>query len=124
MALAALRLECLGGGNAGAITTTRSAYVPFDIVAAAGDRIPVVVAFGIPGDGKHLPAPINLDAFDDVDSRHKFSPASRILTDSKKDRKRCNCQKINRVGRIPDSTAQHSQIDSKDHSPRLKGPSG
>jgi hypothetical protein len=24
------------------------------------------------------------------DSRHKFSPASRILTDSRKDSKRCN----------------------------------
>ena len=87
MALAALRLECLGGGNAGAFTTTRSAYVPLDILAAVGDSIPVVVAFGIARDGKHLPAPINLDAFDDVDPRHKFSPANRILTDSRKDRK-------------------------------------
>jgi hypothetical protein len=86
----ALRLECLGGGNACALSTTCSAYIPLDIVTAVGDRIPVVVAFGISGNGKHLPEAVNLDAFDDVDSRHNFSPASRILTDSRKDRKRCN----------------------------------
>jgi len=51
------------------------AYVPCDIVLAIGDNIT--------GDGKHPPAPINLDAFDDVDSRHNFSPASRILADRK-----------------------------------------
>jgi hypothetical protein len=85
MALAALRLQCLGGSDAGALATTRSAYVPLDIVAAVGDGVPVVVAFGITGDGKHLPEPVNLDAFDDVDSRHSISSASRILADSKGD---------------------------------------
>ena len=52
MALAALRLECLSGGNAGALSTTRSAYVPLDIVTAVGDRSPVVIAFGIVGGWK------------------------------------------------------------------------
>ena len=80
MALAALRLECLSGGDAGALATARPAYVPLDIVATVGDGIPVVVAFGIPGDRKHLPEAANLDAFDDVDSRHNISPASRIFS--------------------------------------------
>jgi hypothetical protein len=39
MALAALRLECLGGGNAGALAATRSADVPLDIITAVGDRM-------------------------------------------------------------------------------------
>ena len=51
----------------------------------ACDGVPVVVAFGIPGDGKHLPAAANFDAFDDVDSRQNVSPASRIFADSKGD---------------------------------------
>jgi hypothetical protein len=58
------------------------------MIAAVGDGVPIVVAFGIPGDGKHLPEAANLDAFDDVDSRHNISPASRILADSKGDNTR------------------------------------
>src|SRR5271154_3114327 len=85
MVLAPLYLECLSGGDASAHTTASAARVPLDIVAAVGDGVPVVVAFGIPRDGKHLPAAANFDAFDDVDSRHNFSPASRILADSKGD---------------------------------------
>jgi hypothetical protein len=81
-------LECLSGGDASALATTRSAYVPLDMIAAVGDGVPIVVAFGIPGDGKHLPEAANLDAFDDVDSRHNISPASRILADSKGDNTR------------------------------------
>src|SRR5260370_4916167 len=68
MALAALCLQCLSGGDASTHTTASAAHVPLDIVAAVGDGVPVVVAFGIPRDGKHLPAAANLDAFDDVDS--------------------------------------------------------
>ena len=49
MALAVLRVEYRGGGDTGALATTFSAYVPLDILAAVGDSIPVVVAFGITG---------------------------------------------------------------------------
>jgi hypothetical protein len=56
MALAPMYLVCLSGGDAGTHT--------------------------ISGDGKHLPAAANFDAFDDVDSRQNVSPASRIFADS------------------------------------------
>jgi hypothetical protein len=56
-----------------ALTTTRTAHVPLDMITAVGDSVPVVVAFGIPGDGKHLRSPVNLDVFDGVDSRHKLA---------------------------------------------------
>src|SRR5271156_7250926 len=82
MVLAPLYLQCLSGGDASTHTTASAAHVPFDIVAAVGDGVPVVVAFGIAGGGKHLPTAANFDAFDDVDSRQKVSPASRILPDS------------------------------------------
>src|SRR5579864_2157833 len=85
MVLAPLYLQCLSGGDASTHTTASAADVPLDIVAAVGDGVPVVVAFGIAGDGKHLPAAANFDAFDDVDSRQNVSPASRILADSKGD---------------------------------------
>src|SRR5258708_470307 len=85
MVLAPLNLECLRGGDASAHSTASAAHVPLDIVAAIGDGVPVVVAFGITRDGKHLPAAANFDAFDDVDSRQNVSPASRILADSKGD---------------------------------------
>src|SRR5947208_1429710 len=54
MVLAPLYLERLSGGDASTHTTASAAYVPLDIVAAVGDGVPVVVAFGIAGDGKHL----------------------------------------------------------------------
>jgi len=82
MVLAPLYLKCLSGGDASTHTTASAAHVPLDIVAAVGDGVPVVVAFGIAGDGKHLPTAANFDAFDDVDSRQNVSPASRILADS------------------------------------------
>src|SRR5580693_7367097 len=82
MVLAPLYLKCLSGGDASTHTTASAAYVPLDIVAAVGDGVPVVVAFGIPGDGKYLPAAANFDALDDVDSRQNVSPASRIFADS------------------------------------------
>src|ERR1700676_1443492 len=82
MVLAPLYLEGLRGGDASAHTTASAGNVPLDIVAAVGDGVPVVVAFGIPGDGKHLPAAANFDAFDDVDSRQNVSRASRIFADS------------------------------------------
>src|ERR1700677_247904 len=82
MVFVPLYLKCLSGGDAGAHSTATAAHVPLDIVAAIGDGVPVVVAFGIAGDGKHLPAAANFDAFDDVDSRQKVSPASRIFADS------------------------------------------
>src|SRR5580693_2182249 len=85
MVLAPLYLNCLSGGDASTHSTASAAHVPLDIVAAIGDGVPIVVAFGIAGDGKHLPAAANFDAFDDVDSRQNISPASRILVDSKKD---------------------------------------
>src|SRR6266849_9614192 len=85
MMLAPLYLECLSGGDASTHTTASAAHVPLDIVAAVGDGVPVVVAFGVTRDGKHLPAAANFDAFDDVDSRHNVSPASRILADSRGD---------------------------------------
>ena len=85
MVLPPLYLQCLSGGDASTHTTASASRVPLDIVAAVGDGVPVVVAFGIAGDGKHLPAAVNFDSFDDVDSRHNFSPASRILADSKGD---------------------------------------
>src|ERR1700691_897868 len=85
MALAPLYLKCLSGGDASTHTTASAARVPLDIVAAVGDGVPVVVAFGIAGDRKHLPASANFDAFDDVDSRQNVSPASRIFADSKGD---------------------------------------
>jgi len=87
VAFAALRVEGLGCSDAGAQTTALSADVPFD--AAISDRVPVLVAFGIAGDGKHLPAPANLYAFDDVDPRQNISPRSRILADTKGDRTWC-----------------------------------
>src|SRR6185437_7850408 len=82
MVLAPLYLQCLSGGDASAHSTASAAHVPLDIVAAIGDGVPVVVAFGVAGDGKHLPAAANFDAFDDVDSRQNVSPASRIFADS------------------------------------------
>src|SRR3984885_15220693 len=82
MELAPLYLKCLSGGDASTHTTPSAARVPLNIVAAIGDGVPVVVAFGIPGDRKHLPAAANFDAFDDVDSRQNVSPASRIFADS------------------------------------------
>src|SRR6266478_3156987 len=85
VALAPLYLQCLSGGDASAHSTASASRVPLDIVAAVGDGVPVVVAFGITRDGKHLPAAANFDAFDDVDSRHNVSPASRIFADSKGD---------------------------------------
>jgi hypothetical protein len=48
MVLAPLYLKCLSGGDASAHTTASAAHVPLDIVAAVGDGVPVVVAFGIP----------------------------------------------------------------------------
>jgi hypothetical protein len=83
--LAPLYLKCLSGRDASAHSTASAAHVPLDIVAAVGDGVPVVVAFGITGDGKHLPAAANFDAFDDVDSRQNVSPAGRILADGKGD---------------------------------------
>src|ERR1700674_4245962 len=77
MVLAPLYLQCLSGGDASTHTTASAAHVPLDIVAAVRDGVPVVVALGIAGDGKHLPAAANFDAFDDVDSRQNVSPASR-----------------------------------------------
>src|SRR6202158_99555 len=82
MVLAPLYLKCLSSGDASAHSTASAAHVPLDIVSAVGDGVPVVVAFGIAGGGKHLPAAANFDAFDDVDSRQKVSPASRIFADS------------------------------------------
>src|SRR5579872_6511860 len=82
MMLAPLYLKCLSGSDASTHSTASAAHVPLDVVAAVGDGVPVVVAFGIAGDGKHLPAAANFDAFDDVDSRQNVSPASRILADS------------------------------------------
>src|ERR1700689_375470 len=82
MVLAPLYLQCLSGGDASTHTTASAAHVPLDIVAAVGDGVPVVVAFGIAGDGKPLPGSANFDAFDDVDSRQNVSPASRIFADS------------------------------------------
>src|SRR5438445_2501216 len=54
MVLAPLYLQCLSGGDASTHTTASATHVPLDIVAAVGDSVPVVVAFGIAGDGKHL----------------------------------------------------------------------
>src|ERR1700674_6130011 len=71
MVLAPLYLKCLSGGDASTHTTASAAHVPLDIVAAGGDGVPVVVAFGITRYGKHLPAAANFDAFDDVNSRQK-----------------------------------------------------
>src|SRR5579863_3683206 len=82
MVLAPLYLKCLSGGDATAHSTASAANVPLDIIAAVGDGVPVVVAFGIAGDGKHLPAAANFDAFNDVDSRQNVSPTSRIFADS------------------------------------------
>jgi hypothetical protein len=51
MVLAPLYLKCLSGGDASTHTTASAAHVPLDIVAAVGDSVPVVVAFGITRDG-------------------------------------------------------------------------
>jgi hypothetical protein len=53
---------------------------PLDVTAAVGKRVPGVVAFGISGNGKHLPSPVRFDALDDVDPGYSFSPAGRILS--------------------------------------------
>jgi len=45
--LAPLYLKCLSGRDASAHSTASAAHVPLDIVAAVGDGVPVVVAFGI-----------------------------------------------------------------------------
>src|SRR5271156_1382967 len=99
MMLAPLYLKCLSGGDASTHTTASAAHVPLDIVAAVGDGVPVVVAFGIAGDGKHLPAAANFDAFDDVNSRQNVSPASRIFADSMGDSTWSKRQKTKGVGR-------------------------
>src|SRR5690349_1193857 len=78
MALAPLCLERLGGGYAGASSAPCSAHVPLDVVTAIWKSVPVVVAFGISGNGKHLPLPIRLDAFDNIDPGHLISPAIRL----------------------------------------------
>jgi len=78
MALAPLRLQRLSCGYAGAGPTPRAAHVPLDVVATVAQSVPVVVAFGISGNGKHLPSPVRFDAFNDVDPGHNFSPAIRI----------------------------------------------
>jgi hypothetical protein len=49
MVFAPLYLECLSGSDACAHSTASAAHVPLDIVAAVGDGVPVVVAFGIGG---------------------------------------------------------------------------
>ena len=106
MMLAPLYLECLSGGDASTQATASAAHVPLDIVAAVGDGVPVVVAFGISRDGKHLPAAANFDAFDDVDSRHNVSPASRIFADSMGDSMWSKRQKTKGVGRSWHSTTE------------------
>src|SRR5579862_4868240 len=106
MVLAPLYLECLSGSDASTHTTASAAHVPLDIVAAIGDGVPVVVAFGIAGDGKHLPAAANFDAFDDVDSRQNVSPASRILADSMGDSTWSKRQKTKGEGRSWHSTTE------------------
>src|SRR5579871_4009985 len=67
MALATLRLERLSCCYAGAFAPPRPAHVPLNVVTAIGQSVPVVVAFGISRNGKHLPSPVRFDAFDDVD---------------------------------------------------------
>jgi hypothetical protein len=52
MVLAPLYLKCLSGGDASTHSTASAAHVPLDVVAAVGDGVLVVVAFGIAGDGK------------------------------------------------------------------------
>jgi hypothetical protein len=49
MVLAPLYLKCLSGRDASTHTTASAAPVPLDIVAAVGDGVPVVVAFGFRG---------------------------------------------------------------------------
>jgi hypothetical protein len=56
---------------------------------AFDNRIPVLVSFGVAAMANIFPN-VNLDAFDNVASRRKFSPASPMVTDSRKDSKPCN----------------------------------
>src|SRR5262249_55985231 len=55
MTLAPLRLKRLGCCYPRAGTAPRAAHVPLNVVSAVRKSIPVVVAFGISGNGKHLP---------------------------------------------------------------------
>ena len=72
MALAALRFERLSGGDAGRLATSFSAGPPLDEVQTFGQRIPVVVALSVAGNGIQLPVAVDFDLLNDVDVRHRI----------------------------------------------------
>lgn len=106
VALAPLHLQRLSCGYARAFPAPRPAHVPLDLVAAVGQSVPVVVAFGITGNGKHLLSHVRFDAFDDVDPGHNFSPAIRIKRTAGKTANEWKLQKTKSVGRSWHSTTQ------------------
>ena len=71
---AALCFECLRRGDAGRLPAAFPAGAPLDKIQTVGQRISVVVAFGVAGNGKELPVAVDLDFLDDVDTRHGFHP--------------------------------------------------
>src|SRR5258708_21599571 len=72
MPLAALRLERLRRGDAGRFPAPFPAGAPLDQINTLWQGIPVVVAFGIAGNGKELPIAVDFDLLNDVDVRHRF----------------------------------------------------
>ena len=72
MALAALRFERLSRGDAGRLSTPFTAGPPLDEVQTFGQRIPVVVALSVAGNGMQLPIAVDFDLFNDVDVRHRI----------------------------------------------------
>jgi hypothetical protein len=72
MPLAALCFERLCRRDACRLPTPFAGGAPLDEVETLGQGIPVVVAFGVAGNGKQLPIAVNFDLLDDVDVRHGF----------------------------------------------------
>jgi hypothetical protein len=70
--LAALRFERLRRGDAGRRPAAFSASAPLDQIQTFGQRIPIVIAFGVAGNGKKLPVAVDFDFLDDVDGGHGF----------------------------------------------------
>ena len=70
MPLAALRFERLRRGNASRFPAPFPPGAPLDEIKTVRQGIPVVVAFGVPRNGKELPFAVDFDLLNDVDVGH------------------------------------------------------
>ena len=70
--LAALRFDRLRRGDAGRLATPFPAGAPLDEVQTFRQGVPVIVAFGVAGNGKQLPIAVDFDLLDDIDVGHGF----------------------------------------------------